>query len=573
MKLGFSVLFFILAASSYAQIDPNGPLPLKEKLFFFQRKLGQLPENEKSVIPRLKLLTDIGKAYLHSGEYRSALIYLLKAKNLNPEDDPKLGEYYTAFGQLFAEIGAYDAAIQYEKRIYFNRKGLLDKYYSAASIGTFYKLLNQPDSAQLYLDYQLKAAKQLNDYVAIASALNNKGLAFLEAGQYSRAFKVLKLAQKQMEANISRKSDSFEGEKEQFTFIIYENIGYCYLETGNYERAVFYLETAKNKLNFPYIRDTDEALIRTYLKSSNPEKAADFIRELGKLPDTQSNDQRYLWYRINLIFSIETGGEKTAYWLNKSLESERTLAREKTVNGNKTSQLISVYLLNETKEIIKNEKRSKVHEINMLQSEKANKTTIIILLLCGLGLLVMIVMVLNQIWKNRRKAYLLKNEKLELENNLKELKIKTQENHITEYALDFTKNMQYERNVINKLQQLAKQGEENLLPELRSLVAELRQKSLIDKRAEELVRTSDDVLGQFYDGLLKRHPDLSKSEVQLCSLIRLELSNKEIALIKNVTAESIKIFKNRLKRKLAITSADSLKEYLKSIANEENAVS
>ena len=160
---------------------------------------------------------------------------------------------------------------------------------------------------------------------------------------------------------------------------------------------------------------------------------------------------------------------------------------------------------------------------------------------------------------------MLENEKLELANSVKELKIKTQENYITEYALDFTKNLEYEKNVIDKLQHISKNEESELLPELSSLVAELKQKFLIDKRADELSKTSEDVLGQFYDVLLRLHPDLSKSEVQLCNLIRLDLSNKEIALIRNVTPESIKIFKNRLKRKLNISPTDSLKDYLKTI--------
>lgn len=564
MRIGLVVLF-ILVGISYAQVDPNGPLLLKYKVDFFQQKLEKLPDNEKSVFNRIRLLTDIGKAYLYSKRYRPALIYLLKAKNLNPDDDPKLGVYYTAFGQLFAEIGAYDAAIQYEKRIYFNRKGELDRYYSASSIGTFYKFLNEPDSAQLYLDYQLKAARKMNDYVAVASAWNNKGLAFLEVDKYAKALRSFKQANKLMHDNLRIKSESFESEKEQFIYIIYENLGRCYFEIGNFEQAIFYLETARRALQIKSVTQNDELLLRAYLKSSDLDKAARFLGELKKIVNCKKNDQAYLWCGINLIFSTETHGSNTSYWLAKCMESQKEHIRKSTLRSNKTSQLISVYMLNETKATIKNEKRSKTHVLNMLRIEKTRKTTVTILFLVGLGLLVMIGVVLNQIAKNKRKAYLLRNEKLELDNNLKELKIKTQDNHITEYALDFTKNMEYERNITSRLQQIAESDENSLLPELRSLVAELKQKFLIDKRAEELSRTSESVLGQFYDALLKTHPDLNKSEVQLCSLVRLELSNKEIALIKNVTPQSIKIFKNRLKRKLNIPSADSLTDYLKSI--------
>ncbi len=560
------VALFMLFGVSYAQVDPNGTLSLDEKLTFFQQKLEKLPEGEQFLEQRITVLSDIGKSYLHAKKYRSALIYLLKAKNLNPSDNPKWGVYYTAFGQLFAEIGAYDAAIQYEKRIYFNRKSQLDKYYSASSIAIFFKLLNKSDSAQFYFDYQLNAAKKLDDYVAIASALNNKGLTFLDVGEYSKALVFLNKARSQMLHNLHRRSHSFEGEKKEFVHIIEENLGRCYLKTGDYPRAAFFLENARNNLQFKSITKNDEALLLAYLKSSQPQKAIALLKDLSKLLDLGNNGQCYLWYRINLVFSVETSASNVKFWLNKFMQSQELYFREKSLNSYKTSQLISVYLLNETKTVIRNEKRSKAHEISMLRMEKTSKSTIIVLLLIGLGLLVMVVIVWNQIWKNRRKAYLLKNEKLGLQNNLKALKIKTQENHITEYALDFTKNLEYERNVINRLQQIAGNSESAVLPELRSLVAELRQKFLIDKRADELIRTSEDVLGQFYHTLLKNHPNLNKSEVQLCNLIRLELSNKEIALIRNVTPESIKIFKNRLKRKLNVSATESLNDYLKSIA-------
>lgn len=282
------VLFFALFGVSYAQIDPNGRLPLDEKLKFFQQKLKKLPEGEQFLEQRITVLSDIGKAYLHAKKYRSALIYLLKAKNLNPKDDPNLGVYYTAFGQLFAEIGAYDAAIQYEKRIYFNRTYQLDKYYSAASIAIFFNLLNKPDSAQLYLDYQLNAAKKLDDYVAIASAFNNKGLTFLETGEYSKAHEFLTRARNQMLENLHRKSQYFEGERRTFIYIIEENLGRCYLKTGDYKRAVFFLESARNKLQIKSITRNDEALVLAYLKSSQSSKAVGLLEELKNILDTKN---------------------------------------------------------------------------------------------------------------------------------------------------------------------------------------------------------------------------------------------------------------------------------------------
>jgi len=66
----------------------------------------------------------------------------------------------------------------------------------------------------------------------------------------------------------------------------------------------------------------------------------------------------------------------------------------------------------------------------------------------------------------------------------------------------------------------------------------------------------------FYSNLIKKHPSLSPAELKLCSLLRLNLSSKEISTILYITPESIKVARSRLRKKLLLDSDANIIGYL-----------
>jgi DNA-binding CsgD family transcriptional regulator len=66
----------------------------------------------------------------------------------------------------------------------------------------------------------------------------------------------------------------------------------------------------------------------------------------------------------------------------------------------------------------------------------------------------------------------------------------------------------------------------------------------------------------FINGLLVSHPDLSKSEIRLLTLIKIGYSQKEIANILNIAPDSVKKAKSRVRKKLNISETVRLNEYL-----------
>jgi tetratricopeptide (TPR) repeat protein/DNA-binding CsgD family transcriptional regulator len=68
--------------------------------------------------------------------------------------------------------------------------------------------------------------------------------------------------------------------------------------------------------------------------------------------------------------------------------------------------------------------------------------------------------------------------------------------------------------------------------------------------------------GDFYEKLMKACPDMSKAELQICALLRLNLSSKDIARLVNLTVSSVDVTRSHIRKKLALEQNQSLSGYL-----------
>jgi DNA-binding CsgD family transcriptional regulator len=75
----------------------------------------------------------------------------------------------------------------------------------------------------------------------------------------------------------------------------------------------------------------------------------------------------------------------------------------------------------------------------------------------------------------------------------------------------------------------------------------------------------DDVYKGFFNRLNIKFPQLTVSEVRLMALIKLEHTNNEMASMLGISAESVRIARFRLRKKLAIQSNADLFEFAKEI--------
>ena len=86
--------------------------------------------------------------------------------------------------------------------------------------------------------------------------------------------------------------------------------------------------------------------------------------------------------------------------------------------------------------------------------------------------------------------------------------------------------------------------------------------SFSDNHWNQFNKNFQQVHPRFHLYLLQRHPGLTPAEIQLSTLIKLGLSTKEVSAITNSTADSIKVARARLRKKLNVDSETNLTSYL-----------
>ena len=66
----------------------------------------------------------------------------------------------------------------------------------------------------------------------------------------------------------------------------------------------------------------------------------------------------------------------------------------------------------------------------------------------------------------------------------------------------------------------------------------------------------------FYSRLKQAYPDISPNDLKISALIKLNLSIKEMAGILNISPDSVKTARYRLRKKLQLNSEDNLTDFI-----------
>ena len=114
---------------------------------------------------------------------------------------------------------------------------------------------------------------------------------------------------------------------------------------------------------------------------------------------------------------------------------------------------------------------------------------------------------------------------------------------------------------IEELKGIAKLDNQSLLPIIQQIEENIAPKVELDtwEKVQQRFQISyPDSLSK----ILKRHPSLTPAEIKLCALLSLNLDTKEIASMQNLTFNSIRIARARLRKKLQLSPEDNLTAYL-----------
>ena len=69
----------------------------------------------------------------------------------------------------------------------------------------------------------------------------------------------------------------------------------------------------------------------------------------------------------------------------------------------------------------------------------------------------------------------------------------------------------------------------------------------------------------FFEKLNKEYKNLTQNDLKLCAYLRINLNSKEIAKILNITPDSMKKSRHRLRKKLEINPEDDIVEFMNKV--------
>lgn len=490
-----------------------------------------LPDTDSAQSLLIDMLNQLGMSYKMVGLQNSSLNSFLKAlviaEHHNLSD--KKAILYNNIGSTYQQQKEY---------------GKADSVYLAAC------RINEAakDTEKLFVNY------------------NNLSVTASRAGNFPKALEYAFLAVHQLDPS----SDSIE------IAWMKRNIAGIYLSQNEKSLAEKYL---KEVLDFQERNRLERDLIDTYiilskLYSDNPDSAQKYLEKALKIAEQHKQLMYYpqIVEQLGQYYEQKQDYRQTIRLLKKNITIKDSLLKNKTNNQHQTLQ--AMYL--DEKRMME-EKEELIRQQNRIQRD----TRLYIALTSVFCLFILTGSILYiRRWKfkyyRKIKKRIQENERkyqsqTELYNQLQDefeqekALVEAAERKKTVTSVLLMRNQECFISLRETLQQInlnlniRDTSNRKLIKEALTYIDQIQN----ENAQKEFVDSFENINQDFYNRLSQAYPGLTSRELRLCALIRLGLSNKEIADITFREVRSVEAARNRLRKKFALPQREDLLLFLK----------
>lgn len=489
----------------------------------YQLQKTQILENHKDEILYASANERLAMMYYQIGNYEMSSTYYLKALRYfeSTNNEKMTAQTVGNLANVYTRIDNYKSALDYlykskktfEKKEFFHAKTLAAIYINT---GLAYTGLLELDSALLYYNKALLLINKTESPRYYATILNNLGEVYYELKEYDKA---LNNYQKSFELFSSIENFNGMGASKL-------NIAKIKIEQKKYTEAIALSNEGliiMEKINaLSFIMTAHQQLYKAYKGLNNYKKAYYHIEKyLLKKDLLKSNEKTEYITNLNMQYAVEKEQQKL--------------------------------------QLLEQEKQLKEQELDI----KENRFYIVVISISALLLITILIILYlkSKIQKNQLKQLLFQQqqEKLQLSLNYKQKEVESFANYLKE------KNQL----LVNLKKELANTNLPDNGTAVKKLTGIINQHLHIDNDRKNLELKIDQEHQEFVQRLQKKHPQLTSNDIRLCSLILLDLNNKEIATILNIEPSSVKMNKNRLRKKLQLSKGKNLITFLRSEKTSE----
>lgn len=496
-----------------------------------------------------------------------ALGYASRIVQILPSDD-KSNEKIEAmllYGLAERFLGNFDSGI----KILFDALEYLEDPYSSLAgevyllIGLMYNKLSDYNKAIEYNDRATAIFKTVNDSILLADSYKNRGLVHYNLDEFNIAEQFF-----QQSLSINR---SLKQMKE-----IAANLNNLCLYKGDFEEKYNYITEAiiinKNLDARWALGENYNNLAKQYYFNRNYNSAlealstaSDIAHNIGAKELISDNFEYHsLVYKAMGNYEKAYQALEQLHLLNNELQSSNKLRSVELEISNKR--------LSEQR--ILNEKNVQNYKIEILKRN-------LFLLLALLVVILLVAVFLNK-WHRRKKEMELVNAQFELEQTQREvteLKIKQQDITLTSYReiLEVKKQeitelavfSQSQNELLDNIRAKIKKGynlsAKDMKDHLKSINLFIIQYQNSNSINNKLLNDIEQYNSEFKRRLLQKHENLTKGEVELASLLLIDLSTKEIAIITGRSPKTVNMSRYRLRKSMNLSTDQNLNKYLQSI--------
>lgn len=476
---------------------------------------------------------------------------------------------YGLIGNSLESLGAYEMSIEYSKKSLtheFNSDRIA-RYFMIERIARLHSKIHQFDSANVYYKKALYLIKKHNISQLITHCLNNIGSNYQEQGNLSTATYFYNRAISNFHINKKTVGDS------TLYAVTFDNLAKIHELKGEYKQA---LEKQKEAVRMILI--TRVASIDLRLKVEFLIHLAESELRFGLFPDAKKHLDLVQLKDANAELQLEYYDALAAYY-EKSHETEqliktfhkrreviRLVLKDKSVN----SMLNEFVRFQNNQMILELATQEKAKE--QLQAINRKER------LLGIGFSVTLLIILIVAFAVNRKVQQSKKRAADIESKLNEEKLKYKESEaerltlelelknkdLLTFAINITKKFEFTSEMALRLQQLRRK---NIIEksDVTELITYVKSFQAVDHGMTGFQNNVNEINDQFLRRLQEKYPELTQNEKELCLLIKLKLSSKDIAAMKNITFESVNVLRSRLRKKMNLEVRDDLYAVLENI--------
>lgn len=495
----------------------------KQASYYAAQAVALFPEDQPNEI-RTQAMILHSQAEQLLGNFDLSIKNLYDAQRyINPVNKQQTAQLYSVMGRVYSKLGDYNKGIELNDKATSIFKSLGDSASVAGCYnerGVMHYLLDEFVVAEKFLQRALTINRAQRNLKEIATNLNNLCL------YQGDTEKKLSLIQEAIAINKNLDAQWSLGEN-------YNNMGKQYYFSEQYPQALEALQKA-----YEYARNIGAK----ELICDNYEYSSWVYAAIG--------DYKQAYTRLSQMYA-----------LSKELQSSNKLRN--------IEQEISYKRYQDQK--YATEMQEQTYKIELL---KRNLWFLGSVLVLGLAFSIFLYK-----WYKRRKGLQLIEARYQLElsqRELSELKLHQQELELQsiQNALDssqqevtsFAVFLRSRNELLDKIREMIKEGykmdNQALIPHLKKVNAYISQYQSGDKTNNALLLNIEDKSKEFIERLTKEHPNLTQGEKYLATMLRVNLSTKEISMISGNSPKTINMNRYRLRKALNLPTEKDLVEYL-----------